>query len=180
LYYPDFLSEKESDLLLESFLEHNGFEQRSIKLFGKEYDSPRLEQFCAFDSKTSYSYSNKKLKTQIIGSELDSLIEKLNELKYSFNSVLINYYRDGQDSNGWHRDNEKELGEDPVIMSISVGAKRRFKIQSLDKSEKFDIELEHGSLLIMKEGSQLFYRHQLPKMLNLAEPRINFTFRYIY
>ncbi len=179
LYDSEFLTVEESEELFYYFLHQNEnyWEKRRIKMFGKTYESPRLERLCVENEGLEYAYSGQKLKSNLMSSEIRALLIKINELGYQFNAVLINYYRNGMDSNGWHADNEKELGADPIIASVSIGAKRKFKLQSKDKTEKFDLDLENGSLLIMGKGSQLNYKHQLPKMINLAEPRINLTFR---
>jgi alkylated DNA repair dioxygenase AlkB len=101
-------------------------------------------------------------------------------MKVKFTTVLLNYYRDGNDSNGWHADNEKELGKNPIIASVSFGAKRVFQMKHNSiKEQKFKIELEHGSLLIMKGTTQHFWKHQIPKSTKNVGPRINLTFRII-
>ena len=93
--------------------------------------------------------------------------------------MLINYYRDGQDSTGWHADDEPELGKDPVIASISLGATRDFQLRhNRDKNQKISIALQHGSLLLMQGTTQSCWQHQIPKRVQ-AEPRINLTFRTI-
>ena len=98
----------------------------------------------------------------------------------NFTTVLLNYYRDGRDSNGWHADNEKELGQNPVIASISFGTERYFHLQHITiKEQKLKINLEHGSLLIMKGATQHFWKHQIPKTAKEIGPRINLTFRII-
>lgn len=98
---------------------------------------------------------------------------------YQFNSVLLNYYRDGQDSNGWHSDDEAELGINPVIASISLGAARDFHLRyKKDKGVKQSILLESGSLLLMKGETQSYWQHQIPKRAK-ADGRINLTFRFI-
>jgi len=97
-----------------------------------------------------------------------------------FTTVLLNYYRDGKDSNGWHADNEKELGRNPVIASVSFGAERTFHLQhNTIKEQKLKITLEHGSLLLMKGPTQHFWKHQIPKTTKDIGPRINLTFRVI-
>lgn len=180
-YEHDFLSLEYANELLKFFLQKpvNYWSQNKIKLFGKEVEIPRKERFCTLNEELSYSYSGKTLISKEWEKELSPILEKLECLGYSFNAVLINFYRDGMDSNGWHADNEKELGSDPVIASVSLGSERRFQLRSIDKSEKFNLDLGHGSLIIMGKGSQLNYKHQLPKMPKLAEPRINLTFRQI-
>ena len=110
--------------------------------------------------------------------EIKRKVENISEIK--FTTVLLNLYRDGNDSNGWHSDDEKELGQDPVIASVSLGAKRRFQLRhKKDKSLRTTIELEHGSLLLMKGPTQHNWQHQLPKSKRIMEPRINLTFRII-
>jgi alkylated DNA repair dioxygenase AlkB len=99
-----------------------------------------------------------------------------------FNSVLLNYYRDGQDSMGWHQDNESELGKHPVIASESFGATRRFQFRHKNRKdlETITIALEHGSLLLMRGTTQQFWKHQLPKTTQPVGARINLTFRFIH
>ncbi len=98
-----------------------------------------------------------------------------------FNSVLLNYYRDGKDSNGWHADNEKYLGQNPVIASVSFGAERMFHLRhNALKLPTQKILLQHGSLLIMSGPTQHFWKHQIPKSARIDAPRINLTFRHIY
>ena len=98
----------------------------------------------------------------------------------NFTSVLLNYYRDGSDSNGWHADNEKELGVNPVIASVSFGSERNFQLKhNNDKALKKNIFLEHGSLLLMKGVTQHLWKHQIPKTAKPVGPRINLTFRVI-
>ncbi|MCH8083059.1 MAG: alpha-ketoglutarate-dependent dioxygenase AlkB, partial [Myxococcales bacterium] len=99
-----------------------------------------------------------------------------------FNSVLLNLYRDGADSMGWHSDDEPELGERPVIASLSLGATRRFRLRHRRRKEleAVAIELENGSLLIMEGDTQRFWKHQVSKSKRVAEPRVNLTFRNIW
>ena len=98
----------------------------------------------------------------------------------NFTTVLANLYRNEKDSNGWHADNEKELGRNPIIASISLGETRKFQIKHhTNKEYKCNLELTHGSLLLMKEGSQIHYKHQIPKAAQPKKPRINLTFRTI-
>ena len=102
------------------------------------------------------------------------------EINNTFTSVLLNLYRDGKDSNGWHADNEKELGENPTIASLSFGTERAFHLQhNTEKTLKHKIILEHGSLLIMKDITQTNWLHRLPPTKLISTPRINLTFRTI-
>jgi alkylated DNA repair dioxygenase AlkB len=110
-----------------------------------------------------------------------SLCERIeNAVNSKFNCVLINYYRNGMDSNGWHADNEKELGENPVIASLSLGETRRFDLKHQFEDEKFSIPLNSGDLLLMDNQIQNFYKHQIAKSKKINNPRINLTFRWIY
>ena len=180
LYFPNFLSSAEADEWFTFLKNKVNFQSGEIKLFGKTYAKPRLEAFYA-DNELTYSYSGKQMKTEPFFTELKELkkrVESTSNLK--FNAVLINLYRDGMDSNGWHADDEKELGEDPCIASISLGAERIFELKHNQTKKKIKLKLEHGSLLCMMQGSQKYWKHQLPKDKAINEPRINLTFRKIY
>ena len=114
----------------------------------------------------------------------DELLELLGQIQkvsqHYFNCVLLNLYRDGADSNGWHADNEKELGKHPQIASFSFGATRFFHFKHRKiKSERYKMELQHGSLLLMEGAMQEHWLHQIPKTKKPLEPRINLTFRKI-
>jgi alkylated DNA repair dioxygenase AlkB len=180
IYYPTFLSAEEAGQLYAHLLENTPWQHDSITLFGKTHPQPRLTAFYA-TSDMSYSYSNIKMNANLWTNELLLLkaeIEKKSET--TFNSVLINLYRDGLDSNGWHADDEKELGFNPVIASITLGSERFFHLKHKNILEhKCKIRLEHGSLLLMKGSTQHFYKHQIPKTKQQIGPRINLTFRTI-
>ncbi len=107
--------------------------------------------------------------------------EKVEAIAHTrFNSVLLNLYRDGRDSVGWHSDDEPELGKNPVIASVSFGASRRFVFRhKYQKNLKLEMELTHGSLLMMKGSTQHFWQHQVPKTSRAFQPRVNLTFRWI-
>lgn len=180
LYFPNFLDNKEADFWFYYLVSSIPFQAGDIKLFGKTYKKPRLEAFFA-DGNLSYSYSGQQLNTQRITDELNELktrVESVSQL--DFNAILVNLYRDGQDSNGWHADNEKELGSDPLIASVSLGAERIFEMQHIHSKKRTKLNLEHGSLLCMLQGSQRFWKHQLPKDKSVHLPRVNLTFRKIF
>lgn len=159
-----------------------------IKMFGKSVFVPRYSAWYG-DKNAAYSYSGLKLqpnawneKLLFIKSHIEKLIntEKIEEENIIFNSVLMNWYRDGQDSMGWHSDNEKELGQNPVIASVNFGATRRFLLRRIEhKQEKIEIALQNGSLLIMEGELQHFWQHAIPKESKIKENRINLTFRVI-
>ena len=98
---------------------------------------------------------------------------------FPFNRALVNYYRDGSDSVDWHADDEPELGPDPIIASISLGAERIFQLRHNLTGEIISLSLPHGSLLLMGSKIQHFYQHRLAKVKHLDQSRVNFTFRYM-
>ncbi|MDX1427051.1 MAG: alpha-ketoglutarate-dependent dioxygenase AlkB, partial [Salegentibacter mishustinae] len=177
-YFPNFLNKEKADLLLQKLLKEVPWQQQNIKLFGKEIPQPRLTAFYA-EQGISYTYSGLQLKPNSFSTELWELKQKTQELSgYDFNTCLANLYRHGNDSMGWHADDEKVLGKNPVIASISLGGIRRFQFKhKTNKDLKESIELQHGSLLIMKGSMQHFWKHQLPKTKKEVAPRINLTFR---
>ena len=179
-YFPNFLNKEKADLLLAKLLKEVPWQQQNIKLFGKEIPQPRLTAFYA-EQGISYTYSGLQLKPNSFSTELWELKQKTQELSgFDFNTCLANLYRHGNDSMGWHSDDEKVLGKNPVIASISLGSIRRFQFKhKTNKDLKESIELQHGSLLIMKGSMQHFWKHQLPKTKKEVAPRINLTFRQI-
>ena len=154
--------------------------QDNIKIFGKIYPQPRLTALYANNNK-SYSYSNIKMQPITFTPTLFDIKSKIEKrLNSQFTSCLLNLYRNGQDSNGWHADNEKELGLNPVIASLSLGAERVFHMKHRnDKKEKLKINLTNGSLLVMRGKTQHHWLHQIPKTRKKVEERINLTFRII-
>jgi len=163
--------------LFDQLKQETTWEQKEIRFMGKTYMQPRLT---AWFGSSEYTYSGINHKAQKM-TELLIRLKKIAEEKADceFNSVLLNYYRDGNDSVSWHSDDEKELGEDPIIASMSFGGTRKFKLKAKDKSDKLDILLTDGSLLIMGSGTQRNYLHSIPKSKTYTEPRINITFRKI-
>ena len=175
----EFLNQEEADLLFKHFEETLPFHQGTITLFGKTHAIPRLEAFFATENKT-YSYSGKTLETHPFTPELLALKSKIEAISQEqFNCVLVNLYRNGQDSNGWHADNEPELGKNPVIASLSLGATRRFDLRHNLTNEKISFDLTNGSLLLMKGEMQHFWKHQIVKTKKVNEGRINLTFRWV-
>ena len=180
-YYPDFYSPVESNTIFKELAEKIEWQQESIKIFGKKIPQPRLTAWYGDPGKT-YTYSNLTWTPQSWIPELITIKKKVEKVaRTRFNSVLLNYYRDGKDSMGWHSDDEPELGKNPVIASLSFGQKRAFHLKHrLDKTiPKVKLDLEHGSLLIMSGETQHFWQHQIPKTSRQVDGRINLTFRVI-
>ena len=179
-FFPGFFGKAESDIFLEKLSTEIAWKQEPILIFGKEVMQPRLTAWYGDEGK-SYRYSGIEMQPlPWTGSllEIKSIIEQLANI--SFNSALLNLYRDGTDSMGWHRDNEKELGIDPVIGSVSFGASRKFLMKHQhDKTLKAAVELTHGSLLLMKGKTQHCWLHSVPKTTKPIGTRINITFRVI-
>jgi alkylated DNA repair dioxygenase AlkB len=180
IYFPMFFDENEAIYYFDELWNIIDFQQNEIKIFGKTFPTPRLESFHSKENKY-YSYSGIKLPSKPFNVTLEKLLENVEQAtKSKFNCILINLYRDGSDSNGWHADNEKELGPNPIIASLSFGATRRFDLRNNLTTEKYSINLNSGDLLWMDNRIQNNYKHQIAKTKKVSEPRINLTFRYIY
>lgn len=180
IYFPVFLSKEEANSLFLELLENTPWQQDEITVYGKKHLQPRLTVLYGNEGKP-YSYSNITMQPHnwtLTLQKIKSLVESVSGT--NFTTVLLNYYRDGNDSNGWHADNEKELGINPVIASLSLGAERNFQLKhNTDTSQKKNIILENGSLLLMKGTTQHFWKHQVPKTAKNIGSRINLTFRVI-
>ena len=177
-YYPEFIKVDQANLYFQKLLHGLQWKSYPIKIFGKEYVQPRLVALYG-DEGLEYSYSGTTLETLGWIKELDEIKEKIeNIVETSFNTVLANLYRDGNDSNGWHADNEPSLGKNPIIASMSLGAPRKFKLKHIKNSKvNLDLLLEHGSLLVMAGTTQHYYKHQIPKTKKEVAERINLTYR---
>ena len=175
----NFISQEEGNILFDELLQEIIWQSGEISLFGKTYPVPRLEAFYAANNK-SYGYSGKRLKTLPFNPILLRIKEKIEtQSNYIFNSVLCNLYRDGNDSNGWHADNERELGQQPIIASVSLGCMRIFEMKHNQTNQKLRFELNSGSLLILGGETQEHWKHQIAKNKSITTPRINLTFRTI-
>jgi len=179
-YYPNFIASEVATLYFKLFKETIPWQQDDIKVFGKVYAQPRLTAFYGNGSK-SYSYSNITMQPRPFTKELLEIKHKIEAIDVvTFNSCLMNLYRNGRDSNGWHADDEKELGQDPIIASISLGEERPFHLRyKRNPKIKHKIVLEHGSLLLMKGSTQHHWQHQIPKTTKPIKERINLTFRIL-
>ena len=180
IYYPEFYDKPTADLMYNELEKNILWQQDDIRVFGKIHPQPRLTALYGNEG-LSYSYSNIKMQPHpwnLLLQKIKSEVEKVAET--TFSTVLLNKYRDGKDSNGWHADNEKELGLNPIIASVSFGAERVFQLKhNFDKDQKQSIILQHGSLLLMKGTTQHFWKHQIPKTAKTIGSRINLTFRLI-
>ncbi|MBC5834629.1 alpha-ketoglutarate-dependent dioxygenase AlkB [Flavobacterium sp. F372] len=180
IYYPNFFSKEKADLFFEILLNETPWQHDEITIFGKKILQPRLTSLYGNEGK-SYGYSNIVMHPHHFNSTLTFIKEEIeNTINENFTTVLLNLYRNEKDSNGWHADNEKELGRDPIIASLSLGEERIFQIKhNTNKEAKQSITLQHGSLLVMKKGAQIHYKHQIPKASKPKNQRINLTFRKI-
>jgi alkylated DNA repair dioxygenase AlkB len=179
-YYPNFLNKEKADELFKLLNKEIPWKQDTITVYGKNHLQPRLTALYGNEGKP-YKYSNIIMNPYPWSPTLIYLKELVEEkANHRFTTVLANLYRNERDSNGWHADNEKELGRNPIIASLSFGEERIFQIKhNSDKNIKQNINLTHGSLILMKEGSQIHYKHQIPKSTKLLNDRINLTFRTI-
>ena len=161
------------------FLKFLKWQQTNITIFGKTHKTPRKEAYFA-DKGMSYGYSGKQLTIQPWDKKVQELKNKIEEVSnQEFNACLVNLYEDGNHSNGWHADDEKELGKNPIIASLSLGTTRKFDLKHKHSGIKKRFYLNNGSLLIMGEGIQHNWKHQIPKETKVLTPRINLTFRKI-
>ena len=180
MYYPQFFHKEEADQIFMQLMREIPWQQDDIRVYGKIHPQPRLTALFGNEGKP-YSYSNITMQPHpwnLLLQQLKTQIEAVAQT--TFTTVLLNHYRDGKDSNGWHADNEKELGINPIIASISFGAERTFHLKHNTRTDlKKSIILQHGSLLLMKGATQHFWKHQIPKTAKPIGPRINGTFRVI-
>ena len=178
-YYPSFFSKVESDFYLKELTDNILWKQESINMYGKRINFPRLTAWYGENDKP-YSFSGITLSPLPWSTNLLEIKNKIEpNAGVIFNSVLLNRYRDGNDSISWHTDAETELGKNPVIASVNYGETRNFQLRHIETKEKIEIELVHGSLLIMQGELQHFWQHQVPKTSRKIKERINLTFRVI-
>lgn len=174
-----FYSLPESDQLLAQLLDELDWQEEAIFIYGRWVKVPRL--MCWYgDAEAEYRYSGVNHRPMPWTPVLQTIRAKVErQCQCSFNSVLANLYRDGNDSMGCHADDEKELGPNPVIASLSLGDERLFKLHHKKTKDKLDIVLGHGDLLVMRGALQHHWMHAAPKTKKLKTPRINLTFREI-
>ncbi len=185
LFKAGFVAAAEAGLLFERLLGEVSWEQGEITFFGKVVREPRLS---AWYGDRDYTYSGRTVRAEPWSPTLLDLRRRVEAAAGTrFNAVLLNRYRDGNDSMGMHADDERELGANPVVASLSFGATRRFLLEprpGLTKrlgttARKFTFELGHGDLLVMGGTCQHCYKHGVPKQPGLVGERLNLTFRYV-
>ena len=179
-YVKNFFNEEESIYFLNTLKKNIKWKQDYIRFYGKSHPVPRLTAWYGDNNKT-YTYSGIPMTPNPWNTELLEIKNKVDQYaKIHFNSVLLNCYRTGNDSVSWHSDDEKELGDQPIIGSVSFGGTRKFRLRNKKNKElKHNIELVNGSLLIMSELTQQYWEHEIPKTKKMVGERINLTFRSI-
>jgi alkylated DNA repair dioxygenase AlkB len=178
-----FLPVTDADGLFATLVEESPWEQETTVLYGRAVPTPRLTAWYG-DAGASYVYSGVRHEPLPWTRELIEIRERVSRaVDGEFNSVLLNFYRDGQDSVAWHADDEPELGRAPLIASLSLGATRVFQMKHKARTDlpRVDIELEHGSLLAMAGECQRCWLHRVPKRRgrHAPGPRLNLTFRTV-
>ena len=163
--------------LFRDLVDSTPWEQESITLFGQSVPQPRLTAWfgVGMDVRTRYRTTAPALAWP---PDLARIVAELRDhTGIEFNSALANYYRDGNDSVGWHADDEPALGHDPVIASLSLGGSRRFRLRRRDKTATHEVALGAGDLLVMHGATQRLWLHTVPRTKTPQHPRVNLTFR---
>lgn len=176
-YYSKALSESQSDYYFQKLRNNIAWEQDELFMFGKKIITKRKVAWYG-DLPYDYTYSNSTKTALSWNAELEKLKQFAEEkCNSTFNSCLLNYYQDGEEGMSWHSDNEKTLVENAPIASFSLGAERKFVFKHRETKEKISLNLENGSLLLMRGEIQKYWLHALPKTKKVKLPRINLTFR---
>lgn len=181
-YFPHLIPAPEADRLMASLQAEVPWEQSDIWIAGQRRKIPRLNAWYG-DAGADYSYSGRLFRALSWLPNLKTIKQQVEAACGTvFNSALVNLYRDGRDSVDWHSDDEPELGSNPIIASVSLGAVRRFQIKHKSRRDigLRTLELDHGSLLVMEGEFQHHWRHRLPKMTGITAARLNITFRQVH
>lgn len=179
-YLPNWVDKDTATLWFNAMKNEWSWEQESIKLFGKQLMVPRLMNWYGVNG-AYYIYSGVKHTPKAFPALLFEILNKINlEFGYTLNSCLANYYRNGNDSMGYHADDEKEIDQNTPIVSLSLGATRNILFKSNINKSLIKFNLEHGSLLTMKSPLQNEWKHAIPKQKSVTTERINLTFRKIW
>ena len=178
-YYRNVLTHSEANRYFDLLLQNVVWENDEVVIFGKHIIAKRKVAWYG-DSDYGYTYSNTTKQALAWTKELSDLKQIVEELtKTRFNSCLLNFYHNGNEGIAWHSDDEKSLGKNSTIASLSFGAERKFSFKHKQTKQTISLVLEHGSLLIMKDATQTNWLHSLPKSKKITRPRINLTFRTI-
>lgn len=183
--YGELYSSQQSISLLNTLFEKINWQQEFVA-FGRCFSVPRLQAWYA-DEGVHYRYSDNKLNSNVWIEPLLSVKQDIEtSTGYRFNSVLLTYYRNGDDHVNWHADDEPELGESPVIASLSLGGSRKFNYREKQLKSTSPVELEFGSmdlhngeLLVMQSEFQQYWEHRIPQQPDIVKPRLNLTFRKV-
>jgi len=179
-YHGRIIKAEEANGYLNQLLEEVSWQNDEANMFGKHIITKRKVAWYG-DANYQYSYSNSTKTALPWNNLLRVLKEKVEQVAdIKFNSCLLNLYHSGEEGMAWHSDAEKALGNDPIIASLSFGAERKFSFKHKETKQTCSVILEHGSLLLMKEGSQLNWLHRLPPTKKVKTPRVNLTFRWYY
>lgn len=179
LLIPQFLAPEQTSLLFDQIMNETPWENPEMVMFGKKYPQAGFSTWFT-NTGVSYAYSGITRKPHHMTPTLDRVLGLCAQASgSSYNSVLVNLYRDGNDSVSWHSDNEEINGSEPVIASVSLGATRRFDLRHKESGETVRVDLEDGSLLVMSGLSQHCWVHQIAKTKTKVGPRINLTFRQV-
>lgn len=171
-------SPEDSKRLLDTLVKVVDWQQDFVA-FGRRFDIPRLQAWYA-DEGIHYRYSDNMLQSHAWIEPLLSIKQEIEiHSGYRFNSVLLTYYRNGDDHVSWHADDEAELGEAPVIASLSLGASREFHYRHIESGQDGQLVLHDGDLLIMQPGFQRYWQHCIPVQPEISLPRLNLTFRRV-
>lgn len=179
-YFPNFLAKNIADAYFSELLDTIPWQNDPITVFGKTYPQPRMTSLHGHTT-DPYGYSGIVMQPNPMTTTLKEIETKIQMLcEERFTTVLLNLYRTGKDSNGWHADDESELGQNPIIASVSLGAERYFHLKhKRDKTQRLKFALAHGSLLLMEGSTQHHWKHQVAKTAREVGPRINLTFRKV-
>ena len=179
-YFPGYLDANKADKILKILLNDIEWDDTSRHTYGKITKFNRKSAFYSFPG-LKYPFSGRTFEGKSMTSAMHEIINDLkNNHNYDFNSILFNYYKDGRDTISWHTDNEKELGQDPVVGTLSLGQERPFYLRHhIDHSIKHDFLLGHGSIMVMEGKTQNFWEHSVPQRAKLNQPRLSLTLRKI-
>ncbi|MDB5255847.1 MAG: methylase [Chitinophagaceae bacterium] len=178
-YYGKIFSDKEVLFYLEKLMNNIEWKNDEAIIYGKHIITKRKAAWYG-DSKYSYTYSNTTKQALAWTAELMALKQRVEEITASkFNSCLLNLYHDGNEGMAWHSDDEKSLGKNTTIASLSFGAERKFSLKHKLTKDTVSLVLESGSLLVMKGSTQTHWQHCLPKTTKVKIARVNLTFRTI-